>query len=69
MILDFQTSFQSDSPVIDDILRRVGERFRIPAVRCEDFGHGVNNAVFPLGVNARLDADAGTFTLLESGAG
>ena len=54
-------------PEIDEILRRVGERFSIPVVRCEDFGHGDNNAVLPIGVKARLDADKGTFALLESG--
>ena len=58
---------QKSYPEIDEILRRVGERYAIPVVRCEDFGHGDNNAVLPIGVSARLDADGGTFTLLESG--
>ncbi len=56
-----------DYPVIDDILRRIGERYAIPVVRCDDFGHGEYNAVIPLGVRARLDTDADTFTLLEKG--
>ncbi len=54
-------------PEVDEILRRVGDQFDIPVVRCEDFGHGEHNAILPIGVNARLDADNGTFTLLESG--
>jgi muramoyltetrapeptide carboxypeptidase len=28
-------------------------------------GHGARNLSFPLGVPARVDADAGTLTLLE----
>lgn len=54
-------------PQVDEILRRFGEKFGIPVVRCEDFGHGVNNAVLPLGVRANLDADACTFEFEESG--
>ncbi|MBQ6023815.1 MAG: LD-carboxypeptidase [Clostridia bacterium] len=54
------------SPLIDEILLRVGERFHIPVARCEDFGHGENNAVFPLGVKARLDTERGSLTYLET---
>ncbi|HSW58444.1 MAG TPA: LD-carboxypeptidase [Dehalococcoidales bacterium] len=39
-------------------LERFGRRNRIPVVACDDFGHGVNNAILPIGVSARLDADA-----------
>ena len=57
----------NDYPVIDDILYRIGEKYHIPVVRCEDFGHGLNNAILPIGVAARLDTDADVFALLESG--
>ncbi len=36
-----------------------------PAVRGFPFGHVPNNYALPLGIRARLDADAGTLTLLE----
>lgn len=56
-----------DHPQIDEILRRFGEKFGIPVVRCEDFGHGANNAVLPIGVRASLDAENCTFIFEESG--
>lgn len=58
---------EAASPEIDHILRRIGEKYRIPVVRCEDFGHGTSNAVLPIGVRARLDTATDTFALLESG--
>ncbi len=52
---------------VDEIFRRFGEKYGIPVVRCEDFGHGANNAIFPLGVGATLDADNLTLEFTESG--
>ena len=57
----------ADSPLIDGILYRIGEKYRIPVVRCEDYGHGANNAVLPIGIAAKLDTTSDTFALLESG--
>lgn len=49
--------------------RRVMERavsaLGLPAVSGAAFGHGRRNVALPLGVRARLDADARTLTLLE----
>lgn len=42
-------------PIISDIFRRMGEKYHIPVVRCDDFGHGGNNAVLPIGVTATLN--------------
>ena len=56
-------------PEIDRILRRVGEKFSIPVARCEDFGHGQNSAILPIGVKAVMDADNGTLRFLESSVG
>lgn len=55
------------NPIIDDILYRIGEKYCIPVVKCEDFGHGSNNSILPIGVKARLDTNTDTFELLESG--
>lgn len=41
-------------------LRRLGERWNIPVAYCDDFGHGENHAIFPIGEHAVLDTDAGT---------
>ena len=54
-------------PEIDDILRRIGEKYNIPVVRCEDFGHGRYQSLFPIGVSARLDTGKDTFEFLELG--
>ncbi len=55
------------SPLVDDILRHIGERYNIPVVRCEDFGHGDNMATFPIGIGAHLDTDTMEFSFTESG--
>ena len=36
-------------------LKRLGEKHRIPVVYCDDFGHGWNHAIIPLGRKARID--------------
>lgn len=38
-------------------LRLLGERWGIPVVYCDDFGHGANHAVLPIGRRAVLDAN------------
>lgn len=37
-------------------LRVLGERQGIPVAYCDDFGHGENHAILPIGRRARLDA-------------
>lgn len=54
-------------PGLDRILARIGDTYGIPVAKCEDFGHGENNAVIPIGIRAELNADAGTLTYLEDG--
>lgn len=48
------------SPVNEQLLerlRRLGERWRIPVAYCDDFGHGDNHAILPIGANAVLDTE------------
>lgn len=49
----------SDSPCPDLYarLKLLGQRHNIPVVYCDDFGHGENHAILPIGRRARLDAD------------
>lgn len=56
----------AENTLIDDILRRIGDKYRIPVARCEDFGHGSNNAVLPIGIHAALDTDKEILTFTES---
>lgn len=49
------------APVNEQLLRRLqilGEKLGIPVCYCDDFGHGENHAILPIGAKARLDADA-----------
>ncbi|MEG1687317.1 MAG: LD-carboxypeptidase [Angelakisella sp.] len=57
----------NDQPCIDRLLTELGQRYHIPVVRTEDFGHGANNAIFPFGTTAHLDADKGLFSFTEGG--
>ena len=43
-------------------LRRVGERWGIPVAYCDDFGHGVNHAILPIGAEATLDTEKHTLS-------
>ena len=36
-------------------LERAGEKHNIPVAYCDDFGHGINHAILPIGSFARLD--------------
>ena len=56
-----------DYPEIDQILERIGKKYQIPVVHCEDFGHGTYQSVFPIGVRARMDAAGDDFAFLEIG--
>ncbi len=38
-------------------LYRLGERWGIPVAYSDDFGHGFNHAVLPIGVHAQLDTE------------
>jgi muramoyltetrapeptide carboxypeptidase len=43
-----------------DMLKRFGNRNNITIAYCDDFGHGVNHAIFPIGYNAVLDTSEQT---------
>lgn len=54
----------TDYPELLRMLARFGEKYGIPVAHNDDFGHGVNHAILPIGRRARLDADAGTLDFL-----
>jgi len=47
------------------VLERAVAALGLPAISGAAFGHGRRNLALPIGVRARLDAEAGTLTLLE----
>ena len=53
-----------------DILKRLGKKYNIPVAVNDDFGHGENNAVYPIGLSARLEVGdtCADFEFTEMGA-
>lgn len=45
------------SPLLFEVLERFGKQYCIPVAYCDDFGHGANHAVFPIGREAALDTE------------
>jgi len=48
-----------------DLLRRLerfGDKYNVPVVYCDDFGHETKHSILPVGINAELDADGRTLT-------
>lgn len=44
-------------PILNDILIRFCSKYHIPAVKCDDFGHGENHTIIPIGLDAELDTE------------
>jgi muramoyltetrapeptide carboxypeptidase len=59
------TECEEDGFAVADVLVTLAERLGVPAVADLPFGHVADNFVVPVGVRARLDADAATLTLVE----
>ena len=55
-----------EEPVIDDILCRIGQKYSIPVIRCNDFGHGAYNSIYPIGISCSLDTKSNTLKFNES---
>lgn len=59
----------ADSPGVLDVLADVLGGLGVPVAHGFPFGHVDDNWTLPVGVRARLDADAGTVELLEAAVG
>ncbi len=46
-------------------LKRLGEKYDIPVAYCDDFGHGENHAIFPIGGLAVLDTIKNSLRFLD----
>jgi muramoyltetrapeptide carboxypeptidase len=47
---------EEPSPILSNILLRLSSKYNIPTIKCDDFDHGINNAIIPIGINVELDA-------------
>lgn len=54
------------SPHLFEILERFGKKYGIPVAYCDDFGHGANHAILPIGKEAVLDTGSKTLIYPES---
>ena len=54
------------SPLLFEVLERFGKQYNIPVAYCDDFGHGPNHAIFPIGKEALLDTNNKTLLFQSS---
>lgn len=62
---DTCNDFSGNTFSIEEVIRMRCEPLGVPTIRGLMIGHVEDQTTVPLGVNARLDADAGTLELLE----
>ena len=49
-----------ECPELEQCLERFGKKHNIPIIKCDDFGHGMNHGIIPIGQNARIDTEKNT---------
>jgi len=54
------------SPILNDILIRLSLKYNIPTIKCDDFGHGANNVIIPIGLNAEINTQKCSLSFKES---
>lgn len=54
---------ENSHPELLSRLKRLGKKYQIPVVYCDDFGHGVNHAILPIGRMAKIDTEKGMLAL------
>ena len=47
-------------PELRERLARFGQKHKVPVICCDDFGHGENHAILPIGRRAVMDGDQNT---------
>lgn len=52
-------------PELFQRLERLGKKYSIPVAYCDDFGHGVNHAILPIGSVARIDTEENTLSYIN----
>ena len=46
---------ETENYELNQCLERFGKRHGIPVIMCDDFGHGINHGIFPIGCLAEMD--------------
>jgi muramoyltetrapeptide carboxypeptidase len=48
---------ENECSELNQCLERFGKRHQIPVVMTDDFGHGINHGIFPIGCHAKVDTN------------
>lgn len=56
---------ENECPELTQLLKRFGGKYKIPVLMSDDFGHGINHGIFPIGCNAKIEADKGTIDFIS----
>lgn len=56
----------TENKEFDSLLNRFANKWRLPFIKCDDFGHGEFQAILPIGIECEINADRGTVEFKES---
>jgi len=56
---------ENESPELIQCLERFGRKYKIPVIMSDDFGHGINHGIFPIGCKAEMDTSSETINFLS----
>lgn len=56
----------TENEEFDRLLKRFADKWRLPFIKCDDFGHGEFQAILPIGLDCEINADRGTIEFKES---
>ena len=48
---------EKEYPELEKCLERFGKRHKIPVIMCDDFGHGINHGILPIGQKAKMNTE------------
>jgi muramoyltetrapeptide carboxypeptidase len=48
---------EKEYPELEQCLERFGKRNNIPIIMCDDFGHGINHGIIPIGQNGIMNTE------------
>lgn len=68
VVVGYNYEIQKDGdnyPQMEDILLEYTKEYDFPIIKCNDFGHRIENAIIPIGVEARIDSDQEKIGIVE----
>ncbi|MBC8487001.1 MAG: hypothetical protein H8D45_13310 [Bacteroidetes bacterium] len=65
--LEIQEKEYSGSPSLPEIIFDIYGKYKFPILHNVDFGHNIEKATLPIGVEAEIDCNEKKFTILEPG--